>query len=474
MNKIEKFYINWSNSVGEFLKDYLYAPNGKKLKPRFVFKQLKKYVKRLQNSQLNPYEKVILLPGLRGVGKTTLLAQIYYDTLKYNKVQPFYISADRLAALGIKLWDFYEFIKGNVYPTYRKKKILLLIDEIQYDPNWALFLKLVYDENVNNKNLLVIATGSSALFLNTQNQDLVRRSLTVRILPATFREFLHLHKGINISQQISTRLIRYLFFSKNAKHLYQSIQTLRPKILHELKKIPNFTATFKEYLQRGSLPFSATLPNGLALDKIREMVLINIVQKDILRVGRFEASVLAKIPDLLFLLANSDEITTGNLAQTLNLSQGTINKILDTLQKTELLIELPPYGRPYTQVRKSSKFIFITPNIRAALLQGLINGHKGKLLEDYFGLVFKTYLNEKVKLLHSYAKNSADFILRTADNSEIIVETSFNKESTTQIINTLAKTEDRVKYSLLIGSKNLELVESKNIVKIPLEYAVLV
>ena len=160
------------------------------------------------------------------------------------------------------------------------------------------------------------------------------------------------------------------------------MKKLQPSIIEVLTYIPNLHAQIFDFLNKGMFPFSATVSDGIAIDKVREMVLVNIVQKDMLQYGNIESDVLSRVSDLLYLLANSDNITTGNIAQSLKLSINTTNKLIDILKKTELLIELKPYARPYAQIRKSSKFLCISPNIRWALLQGGISEHKGELLED--------------------------------------------------------------------------------------------
>ena len=480
MNRIEPFFTNWYASLEKYLKDYIYDDTGNLLKTRFIYSTLKRYLRKLLQNKLETYEKIILLPGLRGVGKTTLLAQLYFfekytaspKFVQKQKIFKLYVSVDKLKGLGINLIDFYEFLKVQVFPKYPNYKILLLFDEVQYDPNWALFLKLLFDENLRNKDILVIATGSSALLLNTQNQDLVRRSLVHKVLPEKFVEFLKLHKNIKIKTDISRKLQKYLFFSKNAEQVFRRIKELQPSIIEVLSRIPNMQTQNLDFLNKGMFPFSANVSDGIAMDKIREMVLVNIVQKDILQYGNIESEVLSRISDLLYLLANSDSITTGNIAQSLKLSMNTTNKLIDILKKAELLIELKPYARPYAQIRKSSKLLFISPNIRWALLQGFINEHKGKLLEDYIAFLLYKELYKKTLLLHDFSKKGADFVIRYPNNTEIIFEVGFTKNTVIQVNNTLKRTQGRAKYGIIIGSNNLEL--ENNIVKIPLEYALLI
>jgi hypothetical protein len=489
MNKnVEKFYIEWKANLDDYLSSYIFNENNKLRKTRFSYLTLQKYLNKLLLDELPEEEKIIILPGIRGVGKTTLLAQLYffekflphkYVNLK-NKIsklhERIYISADRLLSENISLQEFVKYLEENVWGNLLKnpKKILLLIDEIQYDPRWDLFLKLLFDKTKGNKNILIVATGSSAVFLNKKNKDLVRRSKIERILPEKFTEFLVLHKGIFPKGGLSLNLKEALFQKDSAAEVFEAINNLKSLIVEKLSQIENLENSKKDYFLRGSFPFSAEMQNiPSALERIKNMVLVNIIQRDLILSGDFDAETLVKIPNALFLLANSDEISSGKLADTLKLHSNTINKILSAMVDAEIILEVKPYARPYKQVKKSSKYLFMGSNIRAGLLSGVLSADiKGKLLEDYFALIFAKEFFGQAKLHYDYGKGGADFIIRFFDNSEIVVEVGFGKEEINQVQKTLKTAKGRAKYGLVIGSEKLELVDN-NIVKVPLDYFLL-
>ena len=489
MNKnVEQFYIEWKANLDNYLKGYAYEKGVIAKKTRFSFLTLEKYLNKLLGGNLPEEEKIIILPGIRGVGKTTLLSQLYFakDFIpkKHHDVlqqidsldEKFYISVDRLLLENISLQQFLDFLEQNVFGnlTNGHKKILLLIDEIQYDPKWDLFLKLLFDKTKGNNNLLVVATGSSAIFLNKKNKDLVRRSKIERVLPEKFIEYLVLHQGIYPKNRLSQELKNAIFKKSNAKEVFEDLNKLAPSVIERLTTIGDIDKLKKDYFLRGSFPFSAQIDTqSLAMERIKNMILTNIVQKDLILSGDFDAETLVKIPDTLFLLANSDEISTGNLANTLSLHSNTINKILTALVDTEILFELKPYGQPYKQIRKSSKFLFISPNIRAGLLNGFLSiDIKGKLLEDYLALIFEKEFKGLAEVYYDYGKGGADFILRFLDRTEIVIEVGFGKEAIKQVEKTMSKTQNRAKYGIVIGAEQLDII-NENIVKIPLNYFLL-
>lgn len=481
----EQFYIEWKANLEEYLKGYIFDAQNRKRRTRSSYLMLQKYVNKLLTGNLSDDEKIIILPGIRGVGKTTLLAQLFFfeqfkpenhlsNDSSASLDERFYVSADRLLSEGISLKDFVSYLENNVWGNLIKndKKILLLIDEIQYDQQWDLFLKLMFDKTKGNNNILVVVTGSSAVFLNQKNKDLIRRSRTERVLPTKFLEYLTLHKGIFPKKDLSSNLRKAVFFSNDAKEVFHNLKKLQADIVNKLSSIEKLQEVKKDYFLRGSFPFSAESINQTqSLENIKNMVLTNIVQRDLIL--SFDSETLVKIPNTLFLLANSDTISTGKLSSTLNVHSNTINKILSSLVDAEILYEIHPYGQPYKQIKKSGKYLFISPNIRAGLLDGILSeGIKGKLLEDYMALIFSKELYGLADVYYDYGQGGADFIVRFRDSTEIVFEVGFSKDGTKQVHKTLDKTSGRAKYGIVIGSDNLEIVDER-IVKIPLDYFLL-
>jgi len=70
-----------------------------------------------------------------------------------------------------------------------------MIDESQYDKNWSLAGKIIYDKS---NNIFMIFTGSSALNLE-YNADAARRLNKIEILPLTYSHHLKLKYGINLN-----------------------------------------------------------------------------------------------------------------------------------------------------------------------------------------------------------------------------------------------------------------------------------
>ena len=84
--------------------------------------------------------------------------------------------------------------------------IFFLVDEAQYDKDWAFNGKLVFDAS---KNIFMIFSGSSALKLSN-NPDAARRLLNIPIYPLTYSQHLKLKYG-NFKNDISDSIIKMVF-----------------------------------------------------------------------------------------------------------------------------------------------------------------------------------------------------------------------------------------------------------------------
>ncbi|RLF85063.1 ATP-binding protein, partial [Thermococci archaeon] len=118
------------------------------LRRRFIFEELQGKV----NSFMREGKcATVLLPGLRGTGKTTLLAQLYFYTHSMTS-EMIYLPVDELRLLGFTLIEGVE----RYLEIFRPERSVLLLDEVQYDEKWPLTLKVLNDR----KQFLIIATGS--------------------------------------------------------------------------------------------------------------------------------------------------------------------------------------------------------------------------------------------------------------------------------------------------------------------------
>ncbi len=485
--KIKIFYQNWLNVVSQQAEGYIYNEEKNLLPTRDIFSKFKILIEKFLENQLEEYEKIWILPGIRGTGKTTLLMQLYkierflkqddQNILKnIGKLEEiFYLDVSKLKLNNISLnefFNFYEKAKGFNFVS-SDRKLLLLLDEIHYDENWGLFLKVLFDSTKGHKNLFVIATGSSAISLR-MNPDLYRRTSVMEVFPMKFDEFLILkyNKKLPVAN-LQGGIREIIFNSSNAREVYRGLDQYAIEIDKFFANLPPNVED--GFFENGGLPSTIKITNKVKATEMIKTAINSIIAKDIIGMEKFKTQTIAKIYDLLYLLANSDTISYEKIKKSLKIERfETLDSLIDVLGMAGVLIKVKSYGMTYGPVRKTPKLLFITSSLRSAILDNQFwPGIEGKKLEDYFALIYMKDLKDKlaVNLFYDISEGGADFILTLKDRSKIIIEVGFNKEEIRQVMNTQNKVKG--KYGLVFGSSKLELVDDF-VVKIPLKYLLLI
>jgi len=490
--KIGQFYAKWQAVLPQRIEGYIYGENERILSTRFMFAKFKKLIEKFLNNELEEIEKIILMPGIRGIGKSTLLAQLYaiekFLRPKDNNIfqnlnkldERLYLDVGQLHAEQITLNDFFNFYEGIKGIHFEKpdKKILLLLDEVHFDENWGLFLKNIFDRTKGHKDILVIATGSSAIQIN-MIADLTRRAETWELFPMKFSEYLILkYAKFPLKFGLSDYLQKILFDSSNAEEVFEKLRAEKSSIdRYFVNEVP--LQAENDFFEIGGFPATINIKNKLkAAEKIKS-VIDGVIAKDVVRLKRFETQTISKISDLLYLLANSDVISYSKLQESLRIRRTeTLESLIEVLVMSRILLKTKTYGTTYGTTRKTPKILFITPSLRSAILNNSYPaGIEGKKLEDYFVLIFQKDIKRKQtfgapRLSYDMAENGADFVLTLQDKSSIVIELGFNKENIKQVKNTMKKVKNS-RYGLVFGSKELEIIDN-SIVKIPLRFLLLV
>ena len=488
--RIEQFYTRWKLTLPQRIEGYIYDEEKELLPQRLIFKRFKEAIGKLLSGSLSDIEKIILIPGIRGIGKSTLLAQAYAlekflksedinITTNINKLYDrLYLDVSQLHAEQISLNDFFNFYEeiNNFHFEKPGKKILFLLDEIHFDENWGLFLKNIYDRTKGHKDILFLVTGSSALQIN-MIADLGRRSDIWEFYPMTFDEYILLKYNKSCLTDLSDYIRDALFKSLNAPAVFKLLLEKKKEIdRYFINEIPHVAE--KDFFEFGTFPFTLKINNKqMSVEKIKS-VIDGIIVKDILKLKDFKTRTIGKISDLLYLLAQSDLISYNKIQETLKINRvETLESLIEILIMSGLLVKVKTYGTSYGSTRKTPKLLFISPSLRTAILNNNFpTGLEGKKLEDYFVLIFQKLLNSKKSfkdpgLFYDIAEGGADFVLSLNNNSNIVIEVGFNKEKYGQVQNTMKKV--KCKYGLVFGSRDIELVKD-SIVKVPLRYLLMI
>lgn len=465
-------YLNDQIRQAEFrAKAYVFDENNQKRPNRNIYIKIRKYLENFYHG--NTGVRWLTLTGLRGSGKTTLMAQAYWCVKNFDAYK-LYVSADHIVQiLGLNLFDVlsvYEEIIGIALEQL-DKPLFLFIDEAQYDEKWGIVLKNIYDRS--NK-VFIFATGSSALAMNA-NPDVARRTIYEKLFPLSFTEYLKIKDGKFEKKGLSAEMRMALFESFTAKEAFEAIRKIEPKISNYFLGFDKLD--LDRYLRYGSLPFMVSLKNeALVYDQINK-TLDRIVNGDVAQTGKFNLEIVSKIPAILYAVADMDQINFSKLSGIFEISRPKIMEIFAVLESTETLMRIYPHASHLGQAKNPSKYLFSSPAFRAmyySMIGNIISQEnaKGKLMEDLIGMYINRFLYKKINTFLTYdsAQGGADFIVGF-NREKIVVEVGAGNKGYKQTEKTAKKVS--AKYSLVVCNNDLEYSKDYNAVKVPLKYFLL-
>lgn len=151
---------------------------------------------------------IILITGLRRIGKTTLMKQLITNLIKRD-ISPKNICYLSLDALAFNKYPIQEIIKKyrEINNLKINEKVFLFLDEVAYKSDFLQELKNMYDLG----GMKIFASSSSASLLNDRKGFLTGRARTVEIEPLDFQEFL---KFRNLSPKRSERYLMEKYFKE--------------------------------------------------------------------------------------------------------------------------------------------------------------------------------------------------------------------------------------------------------------------
>lgn len=419
----------------------------------------------------------LVLPGLRGVGKTTMLAQTF-DRLRAEGVSiedMLYLSLDDLQLrLGASLNDAlsaYEGIIGTAFESLRRD-IFIFIDEAHFDPTWPQAVKSLYDRT---ENIFVIVTGSSALALSG-NVDTARRALEITILPLSYREFLKLDRNAVVPRELSRRLGHLLFSSSDYDALKEGLSEIETAMLAiDLASKPY---SLESYLRKGSLPYALKIEDDTAAMSLISSTIDRVLERDLLTQRQLDRPTLIKASNLLSYLAFGDRLSQQSLSTNLGINRVTLSAILDGLERAGVVRRVMPYGPESTRLRRTPLYRFTSSAMRAAVLYQL--GRLGSDNADY-GLLFEdaTVLTLRKASADGHLRRfdfdpkeaGADFVITRGDGSRTVLEVGFGRKVAKQTLSAMKKVG--AAYGLSIGKGRLRFNDEDKVAMIPREWLLL-
>ena len=406
MKMIEKEDI-LSNIINNNLTEIPATINNKTSKKNIKFEYRDEYyqIKQIIDNYIDEdetHKRFLVLPGIRGVGKTTLLYQIHEYLFKQKNVpinQILYLTCDEIDEITEcnirQIIDLYLKNHHHVTPRLLEKKIFILIDEAQYDKNWAKIGKIIFDKT---ENIFMIFTGSSALNLE-DNADAKRRFKKISIPPISYRQ--HLKLRYNINFETKKESFKNLLDTGNIEEISHMDFLTKTELNNNIKYTEN---DWREYLLYGGYPinYNETETNDIKANLVE--IVDKVIDTDIKKIKTMddENKTNANRTIRYLALQSAYDTSMNKISNYLQTSTSNVKIILESLEKTQIIFHCEAFGSLSKRTNKSRKYYFATSSLKNALVSTL--GNTTKIMSQYEGIILENMVASKLHQFTSYDK----------------------------------------------------------------------
>jgi uncharacterized protein len=315
--------------------------------------------KRFLYEEINWDNRLVVITGARGTGKTTLVLQHFLET--YGDIKKcLYISADNPLVLKEGIYNIgAEFFKFNGQ--------CLIIDEVHKQKDWSIQVKGLYDAYPGKK---LIVLGSSTLSIMNEKGDLSRRAIIYSLLPLSFREYLEIKHRVKLRKYTLAEILA------NHIDIAQQLCTDFDSIL----------ADFNDFLEAGSFPFFKEYSTPDYLNALAN-VIDKTIYEDITTIKSLKSFSSLKLKKLLGFLSTSKVplFNLETLKNEIDVSRDTLYEYFDLLSRAEILKVVRTESRNM-KAFKNSKILFNSPNIYFAIAYEMWKSEikRGNIRESFF------------------------------------------------------------------------------------------
>ena len=340
-------------------------------------------------------KEIIVIHGARQVGKSFLMKYLINNHIKRDY---FYMDLENI--------EYLELCNKGPEAVYRflmerglnpDKRIILLIDEIQYLKNPSNFLKLFHDHYANIK---MIVSGSSSFDIKKKfKESLVGRTINFELFPLDFEEFLEF---------------------KNKKYI------IKKENLSEINK--ELIGLFEKYNFFGGYPKIVLEKNEENKKLMLSQIISTYIKKDIRDLGNIRD--IDSFNRLLVILASQSGnlLNIEELSNMLGIDKKTIKEWLFLLEATYVIKLVRPFhGNIRSELTKNPKIFFIDTGLMHLLhLKDFPKILLGNSFENSF---FSELLKNRLEFTfwRTTNKQEIDFIIRRKKTIAVEIKLNFQQ-----------------------------------------------
>ena len=339
--------------------------------PRKIQKDLKNQLK---------FREIVVLTGMRRVGKTTLMRWLFDQVQSHNKV---FLDLENL--IDQKVFDEIDFnnIWHNLKPygISSKTKSYIFVDEIQLMPQAIKAIKYLYD----HYDVKFFITGSSNFYLkNLFPESLAGRKVVFELFPLTFQEF--------------------LTFKEVPKPEIKNLERkVKEKNFVNYEKYKKF---YDEYLQFGGFPQVVLQDDIQQKEYYLNDIFNSYFEKDVKTLADFRSINTLREFILILMQRTGSKLDISKLASELKISRPTVYSYLNFLSSTYFLHLVPPYSKSIDREVSSAKKVYFCDT---GLLNWLTRLSDGALFENAIFNQIKTY--GEIKYYQKRSGAEIDFVI---------------------------------------------------------------
>ena len=405
LEDIQDFNRHWETNKISFAR-----PEKSRKHLRYLIKYLKE-------------REMILISGLRRVGKSVLQQELIHEFLKIypnlNKKNILYFSFDSeddLSLLDSK--EFEELMRIyldkilDTHPQDVDQPVLMAIDEIQNVKSWQKTAKKYYDLNPNFKFLL---TGSSSLFLSDSSDSLAGRTFELDIPCIDFSEFCY-------------------FINSDIK--FQKISEIKElKNFSPIKVTSKYIELFEVFLTIGGFPQTIEQwKKGFSISEVQKFIRKSIIDKVITRdLRKYFKLEKTQEDKRLFEVCSRESsffLVISNIATEVGLSEPAIKEHLKAFEASSLISFLSKFDKSLRREIKSTRKVYVaSPCIMYAnsyLDHTNDPSFLGQAVETYAYSKLKTYKEKLYVYKGRQDKEEIDFFLK---NENFLIESKYSNRA---------------------------------------------
>lgn len=300
------------------------------MKKRLLYYEIIKQIK---------HKNALIITGMRQVGKTTLMKQIFNELDEVNRL---WFDFDN--PLDQKLFEDEEY--KNIYARLLKmgknqsKKLYVFIDEIQNFPEITKIIKYLIDHYA----VKFIVTGSSNFYLkNLFPESLSGRKFLYNLAPLSFREYLYFHDKLSLA----------------AGQINKIEAAIAGQNIYDDKKLE---PDYDDYLLFGGFPEVAVTPDAETKRLVLKNIFASFFEKDLKILSDYKD--IRELRDLILLLAPrvGSMLDVSKLSSELGIDRPKVYGYLEFLQGMFFIKLLPKYSKSVDRSVAGGRKVYFLDN----------------------------------------------------------------------------------------------------------------